>query len=75
MGKRGGTSTARPQVEHLEERRRREACEKLSENAPAGAFSDDPRADGYDRHGKTLTGSNSNLMLNRWDLGGFPPND
>ena len=75
MGKRGGTVGARPQNENYEERKRREACDKLSAQTPMGAFTDDPRADGHDRHGKTLTGSNSNLMLNRWDLGGFPPND
>ena len=75
MGKRGGTVGARPQNENYEERKRREACEKLSERTPMGAFADDPSADGYDKNGRVLNVSNSNLIRSPWDLGSFPPND
>ena len=75
MGKRGGTVGARPQNESYEERKRREACDKLSERTPMGAFTDDPSADAHDRHGRVIRGSNSNLIRSPWDLGSFPPND
>jgi len=42
---------------------------------PDDAFADDPRADNFDKHGSVKRGSNSNLVLDRWDMGRFPPND
>jgi len=70
-----GTSCSRPQVEHLEERKRREASEKLSANAPDGAFSDDPRADGHDKHGRVTRPNKDSLTPLYWDMGRFPPNE
>ena len=75
MGKRGGVKGARNQNEIFEERKRREAFEKLSAQTPMGAFTDDPSADAHDRHGRVVRGSNSNLVTSPWDLGSFPPND
>lgn len=65
----------RAQVERLETQKRREASEKLSANAPDGAFADDPRAEGYDKYGTTRHKSNSNLMTTPFDLGQYPPNE
>lgn len=75
MGKRGGTVGVRPQNENYEERKRREACDRLSAQTPMGAFTDDPSADGHDRNGRVSRGSNSNLVTSPWDLGQYPPNE
>lgn len=76
MGKRGGVKGARNQNEIFEERKRREAFEKLSAQTPMGAFTDDPSAQSYDLNGRVTSGSSQNsLYRNMWDLGQFPPNE
>ena len=65
----------RAQVEHLETQKRRQACDNLSANTPMGAFTDDPKAESHDKHGRVFRGSNSNLVKSPFDLGQYPPNE
>lgn len=64
----------RTQVEALEETKRREASQKLSDSIPEGAFQDSPEAEGYDKNGKVDRKSASTFTHGGMDLGRFPPN-
>ena len=75
MGNRGGAMNKGSQADHILERKRREASDKLSAMTPMGAFTDDPTAENYDKNGRVVRGTNSNLITSPWDLGQYPPNE
>jgi len=58
----------RNQNEIMQARRDAKACEELAKRTPDGAFEDDPRANGYDQHGKTYHRGNAYRVISDENL-------